>query len=218
MTTLQGLIFAAIFAMAMVWNYRREWIPRGYKRFFHFCHLALFTVLAVTIIRQAPDDDDAATPSSAAAAQAVPNPGREAAFDLHRAQQWPQAIAAYDAVVKAEGEDAEILYWRGMAHWKSAQFDQAYRDFRRVIDLDPTHLDALRNADRLLARQKKWDEVITMWNWYISRQPPNADAYFERGGAYFQKGDMAAAAADAKKACELGKPQGCRMAERLKGQ
>ena len=55
-----------------------------------------------------------------------------------------------------------------------------------------------------------------MWNRYISRQPPDAEAYFERGGTHFHKGDMAASRADAAKACELGKAQACTMVERLK--
>ena len=213
MTIILGLIFAALFVMVLIWNYRREMIPRGYRRFFFGCYLALFTVLVIMIIRQPTEQDD---DTRTVAAAAPTDTGREAAFDLHRAQKWPQAIAAYDSIVKAGGEDAEILYWRGMAHWKSAHFDEAYRDFRRVIDLDPAHLEAHRNADRLLARQQKWDEIIAMWNWYISRQPPNAEAHFERGGTYFQKGDMASARADAKRACELGKRQGCTMVERLK--
>ena len=217
MTVFQGLVFAALFAMSLIWNYRRDWIPRGYKRIYFGCYVALFGVLAVLIYRSPPLDDDH-EPTVASAVAAPSNPGRDAAFDLHRAYKWPQAIAAYDQVVKAEGEDAEILFWRGMAHWKSANFDAAYRDFRRVIDLDPTNLEAYRNADRLLAREKKWDEIITMWNWYITRQPPNAEAHLERGGAYFHKGDMAAAGADAAKACSLGNNHGCRMVERLKGQ
>jgi tetratricopeptide (TPR) repeat protein len=77
-------------------------------------------------------------------------------------------------------------------------------------------LFAARSADHLLARQKRWDEILEIWNRYISRQPPNADAYYERGGTHFQKGDMAAARADATKACELGKAQACEMVERLK--
>lgn len=214
MTTSQGVLFAAIAIMALFWNYGRRSLSPGLRRWYFMAYLALFALLALSIIRQpaVPDEDTEAV----AAAAPTADPGREAAFDLHRAQKWAQAIAAYDAIVKAGGEDAEILYWRGMAHWKSAHFDEAYRDFRRVIDLDPTHLEAHRHADRLLARQKKWDEIITMWNWYISRQPPNAEAYFERGGTYFHKGDMASARADTAKACDLGMAQGCRMLERLK--
>ena len=214
MNTAQGVLFAVVFLMAVFWNYGRKRLSPGLRRWFYIAYLMLFGLLAFTIIRQpvVPDED-----TETAAVAAVPvDPGREAAFDLHRAQKWQQAIAAYDAIVKASGEDAEILYWRGMARWKSAQFDAAYRDFRRVIDLDPTHLEAHVNADRLLARNQRWDEILAMWNWYISRQPPNAEAHYERGGTYFHKGDMVAARADAAKACELGKAQACKMLERLK--
>lgn len=216
MTATQGVLLAVVMALGAIWYYARHRIPRDYRPGYYFVYMAAFGVLAVSILRDLPDDDHAER-AVAAEPEKPADEAREAAFEFHRAQKWPQAIAAYDQWTKRNGEDAEILYWRAMAHWKSAQFDEAYRDFRRVIDLDPAHLEAYRNADRLLARQKKWDEIITMWNWYISRQPPSAEAYFERGGAYFHKGDMAAARADAARACELGKNQGCRMVEQLKG-
>lgn len=193
----------------------------SFMRGFFIAYLILFGCVLVSFTRQIYSDraDAAADRAAVAATSVVPEGDRlDRAYDFHRALKWPEAIAAYDALLRERGDDAEILYWRGMAHWKSAHFDEAYRDFRRVIDLDPANLDAHRNADRLLSRQKKWGEILTMWNWYISRQPPNAEAYFERGGTFFHKGDMASARADAAKACELGKVQGCRMVERLKGQ
>ena len=217
MTFTQGVLIAVVLVISVLWNYGRHHVPREYRPWFYFVYSVAFGIAAVQFIWHPLNDDDREEKAAVAAVELPADAARDAAFDLHRAQKWPQAIAAYDQYVKRNGEDAELLYWRAMAHWKNAQFDEAYRDFRRVIDLDPAHLEAYRNADRLLARQKKWDEIITMWNWYIQRQPPKAEAYFARGGTYFHKGDMAAARADAAKACELGMNQGCRMAERLKG-
>jgi tetratricopeptide (TPR) repeat protein len=216
MTAIQGALLAVVLVMTLVWTLGRHNIPSDYRRGYFFVYMALVWGLVISIMDHGDERGEREEKATVATVEGAADEARHAAFDLHRAQKWPQAIAAYDTLVKRGGEDAEILYWRGIAHWKSAQFDQAYRDFRRVIDLDPANLEAYRNADRLLARQQKWDEIITMWNWYISRQPPNADAHYERGGTYFHKGDIAAARADAARACELGKNQGCRMAERLK--
>lgn len=275
MTSVQGVLFAALIVMVLVWFYcvrslarqllqrhadlheamdlssmwdisgrgngkavlsmlrfllRKEYgvledpeITRlsAFMRWFFVAYMGMFGYLAFTIVRQQPAlDPPVAAASSPSPAELPKKPvteeRRQAAYDLHRAMKWPQAIAAYDALLRDGGDNAEILFWRAMAQWKSAHFDEALRDFQRVIEMEPRHLDALRNADALLARQRRWDEIIAMWDRYIEREPPNAEAYFERGGTYSHKGDMAAARADAAKACELGKALACRMVERLK--
>ena len=141
---------------------------------------------------------------------------RDQAFDLHRAQKWAEAIAVFDELIAEPEGDAELRYWRGMAHWKLDHADQALIDFRRVIELEPANFEAHRSADRILSRQQRWDEVLELWDGYIGRVPTNAEAYFERGGTNFHKGNVAAAQADAAKACELGKSEACSLAERLK--
>lgn len=140
---------------------------------------------------------------------------RAEAFDLHNKQQPAQAIAIYDELLRESGDDAELLYWRGMAHGRLGDHEAALQDFRRVIELEPGNLDAHRVADRTLSRQKRWDEVLAIWNAYIRASPSDAEAYYERGGTHFRKGDLAAAHADAARACELGKAEACPLAARL---
>jgi tetratricopeptide (TPR) repeat protein len=185
-----------------------------FMRWFMVIYIAMFGCLLYTVLRPAPGVEGVAEGAPAAASS--PEDRRQAAYDLHRELKWREAIVAYDMLIREEGEDAEILFWRGMAWWKSAHFDAALRDFQRVIELEPAHLDAHRNADLLLARQQRWDDIIAMWDRYLTHQPRDAEAYFERGGTHFHKGDMAAARADATRACELGKAQACKMVERLK--
>ncbi|MGH8607130.1 MAG: hypothetical protein ACREX9_06845 [Gammaproteobacteria bacterium] len=50
----------------------------------------------------------------------------------------------------------------------------------------------------------------------LERVPDNADAWFERGGTNYQKGDLQAALADATRACDLGKSEACGWVEKLK--
>jgi len=147
----------------------------------------------------------------------VTDPRRRQAFELHRAGKWAQAIAAYDILLRENERDAELAYWRGMAQWKLNRVDEALEDFRRVIEWDPTNFDANVNADRILSAQHRWDEILEMWDRYISRMPTKAEAYFERGGTQYHKGNVAASQADAAEACRLGKSEACVWAERLKG-
>jgi tetratricopeptide (TPR) repeat protein len=152
-----------------------------------------------------------------AARQSSPAAERRAeAFELHNAGKWKQAIAIYDQLLGTAEADAELHYWRAMAHWQLGDSGRALDGFQRVIELEPTNFSAHRDADRILSRERRWDEIIEMWDRYIARAPSDAEAYFERGGTNFHKGDIAAARADAGRACALGKSEACAINERLK--
>ena len=186
-----------------------------FMRWFFYVYLGLFLILVYSTLNQ--NHQRRASPGkNAVEVSTRAEPRRDQAFNLHRAQKWAEAIAVYDELLRKSDRDAELSYWRGMAHWQLNHADQALQDFRRVIELEPTNFDAHRSADRILSRQRRWDEVLEMWDGYIGREPTNAEAYFERGGTNFHKGNLAAAQADAAKACELGKSEACSLAERLK--
>jgi tetratricopeptide (TPR) repeat protein len=176
-----------------------------------FCvYIGLFLSLVFLFVHR--------TPGSVASREPGPvhQQQREDAFRLHREERWKEALASYDQLLRESERDAELHYYRGVVHWKLSHPDQALEDFRRVIELEPTHFDAHRSADRLLSHQQRWDEVLEMWNAYIARTPTDAEAYFERGGTNFHRRDMAAAQADAAQACRLGKAEGCAWEARLK--
>lgn len=183
----------------------------------HFVlYLLLFAALVGSILRDVWVDGKRQQQAAAEVANR-PEYRRERVFGPAREKRWADTIAAYDALPEA-GRDAELTYWRAMAQWGLGRTDLALQDFRRAIELDPAYLDAIRYADRLLAQQQRWDEILELWDRYIARNKFNAEAYFERGGAHFHKGDRAAALEDVARACELGKSEACAMAEKLKAQ
>ena len=190
-----------------------------FMRRFLYVYLGLFLLLVLSILSQIQSQNHqsrAGQGRNAADISTRAEQRRAQAFDLHRSQKWTEAIAVYDELLQASNRDAELSYWRGMAHWQLNHTDQALQDFRRVIELEPTNFEACRSADRILSRQRRWDEILEIWDRYIEKVPTNADAYFERGGTNFHKGNLAAAQADAAKACELGKSEACPLAKRLK--
>lgn len=186
-----------------------------FMRWLFYAYLGLFLVLMFSFLSQH-DQSRASRGQNAVEVSSRAEQRRGQAFALHRAQKWAEAIAVYDELLRKSERDAELSYWRGMAHWKLDHADQALQDFRRVIELEPTNFEAHRSADRILSRQQRWDEVLEIWDRYIGRTSTNAEAYFERGGTNFHKGNLAAAQADAARACELGKSEACSLAERLK--
>jgi hypothetical protein len=123
----------------------------------------------------------------------------------------------YELQSKDPSDAVEYLK-RGRAGMAAGLHDQAVADFTKVTELAPTTIEAYRSLDRLLSRRKQWQAIITHWSRYIALQPESAEAYLERGGAHFQKGDRAAAVRDAEKACQLGNKEGCRQLAKFRPQ
>lgn len=141
---------------------------------------------------------------------------RARALALQKQGRIEEAIRLYDELLGPVGADGELVYWRGVAHWKAGREDMALVDFRRVMDLNPGWFDTYLHADRILSRQRRFDDCVDLWTRYLRVVPGDAAAHLERSGSHFHRGDFAAAHADAKRACELGKKEACPIAERMK--
>jgi len=140
---------------------------------------------------------------------------RDLAYELHRNGRHAEAIAIYDELQARGSTDGEMLFHSGNAKSMLGQEDAALADYRRVMDLDPGRFAAYLSADRILSRQKRFDDCIDLWTRYLRVVPRDAEAYYERGGSYFHKGELAASLADVRRACELGKAAACRRVEDL---
>ncbi len=138
----------------------------------------------------------------------------EKAYELHRADRYGEAIVYYDEEINGGNTDPEVFYWRGIARWHLDQYESALSDFRVVIREQPDNFEAHKHADRLLSYQKRWPEVLELWNRYLRRNPNDERAYYERGGTYFHSGDRTAAERDANQACVLGHAEACDMLTR----
>jgi tetratricopeptide (TPR) repeat protein len=182
--------------------------------------LAFASLLVLTMAGLSVDEAMTAKSTRAAqravAAARAPDERRELALDLHRKGRLAEAIRAYDELLGPVGADGELVYWRGMAHWKMGEEDRALADFRRVMDLEPGRIDAYLHTDRILSRHRRFDDCVELWTRYLRVVPDDATAHMERGGSHYHRGDFAAAYEDAKRACDLGKKEACPHAERMK--
>ena len=184
----------------------------AYLRLLFLSYLVVFALLFGSIARDAlrttfSRETVAPTPP----AQAL----RDKAFALHRQQKYADSVAAYDQLLGEVGADAELVYYRGAAHWHLGDLDAAQRDFRRTIELDPGNYEAHVHIDRMLSREKRFDECVQLWNAYLKVVPRDANAYLERAGSHFHRGDRESSLRDAKRSCELGKEKACEWVARL---
>ena len=88
-------------------------------------------------------------------------------------------------------------------------------DLNRAISIAPDNHDACIQLDHVLARNGRFDIVVTHWTRFLAVRPDHGRAHFERGGAYYNMRKMQPALADAKQACSLGYEQGCAVVRRI---
>jgi len=119
------------------------------------------------------------------------------------------------AIQLTNGGNAAVHYWRGRAYLTLEDHERALPDFTKAVELDPRHIDAIRDIDYLLAKRGEWGKIVDYWTRYIDLEPLSGQAFLERGGALHHKGDDVAAKADLRKACSLGEREACALAERV---
>lgn len=138
------------------------------------------------------------------------------AYKLNSDQKFEQAINKYSLALDLSPDGAANYDYRSRAYIGLHKMGKALDDIKTAIRLDPSEIRYYLMVDYLLAKSKKWDEIIRYWDKYIKLKPSNGRAYMERGGSYFRKGDLQAAIANAKKSSELGYIEGNEMYNRLK--
>ncbi|WP_426753819.1 hypothetical protein [Myxococcus sp. Y35] len=79
----------------------------------------------------------------------------------------------------------------------------------------PEDFRAVQQRDYALARERRFKEILPLWDAFLARNPDHGLAYLERSGTHFHLRDLKAALADLKKACDLGVNKGCARARHL---
>lgn len=69
------------------------------------------------------------------------------AFTLLRLQRYPESIAAYDAVVKLDSDNAHFLYGRGIARRRASQAEAADADISAALARNPAVADEYESYD-----------------------------------------------------------------------
>lgn len=105
------------------------------------------------------------------------------ADSLYLKQNYAQAIALYDSLLKAEGRSAEVLYNLGNAYYKRDDIAHAIINYERALQLAPGDDDIRFNL--ALARAKTIDKItpsheiffITWWHSLVYSSSSRAWAF-----------------------------------------
>ena len=95
---------------------------------------------------------------------------------------------------------------RGIAYKNKGQFDKAFADYDKAIQLNPKSAAAYNNRGIVYYIKDQFDKAIADFDKAIKLNPKLADAYFNRGNAYRYKDQHDRAIADYRKVLEIDPP------------
>lgn len=109
-------------------------------------------------------------------------------------EKWAEAANSYDRALEVIGtpepQHWTVLYFRGIAHERSGQWELAEADFRAALELEPEHPSVLNYLGYSLVDQGiKLDEAMDMIRKAVELRPNDGYIVDSLGWAYYQLGD-----------------------------
>ncbi|GLI39259.1 PEP-CTERM system TPR-repeat protein PrsT [Geobacter hydrogenophilus] len=121
---------------------------------------------------------------------------------LYTRKNYDQAITELQGVVK-NYQNPGAYYYLGLSHYQRNDLELALSQFRKVIDLNPKHLQARLMSVTVLLQQKRIDDAIAEVKRVIELDDKNAFAHNLLGSAYIAKGMTNEALKELNRAIEL---------------
>ncbi len=119
-------------------------------------------------------------------------------------EKTSEAIDQYDTAIGLEPDNAIMRYNKAITLYNNNQLDEALKELKQAIELDPNEINFYIAIDAVLAQSRDWDQIIGYWDDFIFNHPKNSRGYLERSGAYHHKGDENLAISDLESAAILG--------------
>ncbi|MGB4269118.1 MAG: tetratricopeptide repeat protein [Spirochaetota bacterium] len=120
-----------------------------------------------------------------------------------RQHQYKKAILKITLEIMRQPDNPTLYYNRGIAYMMDKQYDNALKDYSKAIALRPDGA-AYQNKALVHFYLGHYDEAIKVNTQGIQLAPHNGMLYYNRGRAYFMKGQKKEALEDFKKAYSLG--------------
>lgn len=114
------------------------------------------------------------------------------------------AIYDYDLIQNLNSSEHRIFELRAEVQYVLNNFENALNDYNEALKYNDKSTDLLISKANTLTQLKYYIEAIEVYNQVIIFKPNDADAYTNRGLAFFQLNQLHAACLDWSRAGELG--------------
>ncbi|NOJ79657.1 DUF4034 domain-containing protein [Myxococcus xanthus] len=134
------------------------------------------------------------------------------AWEAHKAGRREEALSLLELAGELAPGNPEVARRRAWVVQSPQQAEalaeeeqgEGAEDFRTV-----------QQRDYALARERRFKEILPLWEAFIERNPDHGLAYMERSGTHYHLRDLESALSDLKKACDLGVNEGCARARQV---
>jgi tetratricopeptide (TPR) repeat protein len=123
--------------------------------------------------------------------------------DLRDEKYYLDALDFYRAAMVKAGETALLHNKSGIAFLQLMRFDQAKREFKQAIKLDPTYPEARNNLGVVEYYGKNYGGAVKHYKKAIKLNPDSASFHSNLGSAYFARKDYDKAMGEYARALEL---------------
>jgi predicted O-linked N-acetylglucosamine transferase (SPINDLY family) len=120
------------------------------------------------------------------------------AAQFHRDGKLADAIAAYDAILRDDPRNANVLHYSGVAHYQSGNLKEAYERLRAAVNVDPGSADACSNLGLVLQAVGHHRAAIEMFQRAAALDPQSTDIALNLAAAQHASADLKAAEATAR--------------------
>ncbi len=123
--------------------------------------------------------------------------------DISLALAMEKALKHYTEVIMQNPRSFIAYNNRGLAHAKTGNLPESFKDFDRAINVNNNYPEAYYNRGATQAKTGKYQEALTDFNKAIELDSNYAEAYHSRGAAKAKIGDFQEAIKDYNKAIEI---------------
>ena len=128
---------------------------------------------------------------------------------LYKDKDYSRSVENCDLALSYDDQNHEGYYWRGKSLEGLSRYDLAFADFEKAIEVNPRHFESYQMLDYLLAKERKWPDIIPYWDRFLALEPEHAAAYLERAGTHYHNKDLTSSLRDLERGCELGNKEAC---------
>ena len=135
-----------------------------------------------------------------------------AAWEQHQASHREEALRLLELAGELAPGDSEVTRWRARVVASPLQAEARVEEQQAEA---PEDFRAVQQRDYALARERRFAEILPLWDAFLERNPDHGLAYMERSGTHYHLRNLKAAMSDLKKACDLGVNEGCTRLRKL---
>jgi Tfp pilus assembly protein PilF len=152
--------------------------------------LLLALPLALFVVPQAAAQQvpaSAASRDSTADATLTPRQTAELRADILMARkEYLDAARGYDAILKGEPNNAELLNKMGVAYQELIDLNRAERCYKKAVKADPNFASAINNIGTIEYEKKHYGKAVGYYKKALERRTDMATIYTNLGYAYME--------------------------------